>query len=93
MSYAAKGTTSHSPTPAACRTERETTVNYLEGYRTNPQIRRIHNLKAVQSRKGWTQAEALKALSDANSGLAYEFCDTCRRWTPLDCRGVHPSKR
>ena len=62
---------------------------YLKGYRNNPQIRMLHNVKAVQSRKGWRHAEVLKAIEDAGAGIAYEFCEACRLWRPLDCRSAH----
>jgi hypothetical protein len=62
-------------------------VNYLRGYGTNPQVGKLHNVRAVQSRKGWKQAEVLRAIADA--GIAYEFCETCNRWKPLDCRSEH----
>jgi len=64
-------------------------MNYLKGYRTNPQVRLIHNVKAVQSRKGWTKAEVEKAMADAQAGIAYEFCETCKLWNPIDCRSEH----
>jgi len=37
----------------------------------NPQLRRIHNVAVVQSRKGWTKAEAFQAITDANAGITY----------------------
>ena len=64
-------------------------MNYLKGYRTNPQVRMLHNVKAVQSRKGWKQDEVLKAIEDAGAGIAYEFCEERRLWRPLDCRSIH----
>jgi hypothetical protein len=65
-------------------------MNHLKGYRTNPQVRILHNIKAVQSRKGWKQAEVFKAITDAEAGIAYEYCETCRSWNPLDCEAGHP---
>jgi len=62
----------------------------LKDRKTNPQVRVLHNVKAVQSRKGWKQAEVLRAIGDAKAGIAYEFCGTCNRWKPLDCRSEHP---
>ena len=61
----------------------------LKGCKTNPQVRVLHNVKAVQSRKGWKRAEVLRAIADAEAGIAYEFCETCKRWKPLDCRSEH----
>jgi hypothetical protein len=49
----------------------------------------IHNVKAVQSRKGWKQPEVFRAIADAEAGIAYEFCETCNRWKPLDCGSEH----
>ena len=67
-------------------------MNYLKGYRSNPQIRMLHNIKAVQSRKGWKEAEVFKAMHDARIGIAYEFCDTCGLWNPLDCKSEHSDR-
>ena len=64
-------------------------MNYLKGYKTNPQVRMLHNVRAVQSREGWKQAEVLRAIADATSGIAYEFCEICNGWKPLDCRSEH----
>ena len=64
-------------------------MNYLKGYRSNPQIRMLHNVKAVQSRKGWRRTEVLKAIEDAGAGIAYEFCEACLLWSPLDCHSAH----
>jgi hypothetical protein len=64
-------------------------MNYLKGYSTNPQIRVLHNVRAVQSRKGWKQAEVFKAMEDAGAGIAYEVCAICSRWKPLDCGSEH----
>jgi hypothetical protein len=64
-------------------------MRHLKNRRTNPQVRVLHNVKAVQSRKGWKQAEVLRAIADAEAGIAYEFCGTCNRWKPLDCRYAH----
>ncbi len=64
-------------------------MNYLKGYKTNSQVRLLHNVKAVQSRRGWTQAEVLKAIEDSRAGIAYEFCKTCGLWNPLDCKSGH----
>ena len=64
-------------------------MNYLRGYRTNPQVRLIHNVKAVQSRKAWTQVEVEKAMADAQDGIAYEFCEICKLWNPIDRRSEH----
>ncbi len=64
-------------------------MDYLKGYRSNSQIRMLHNIKAVQSRKGWRQAEVFKAMDDARIGIAYELCDACGLWNPLDCRSEH----
>ena len=61
----------------------------LKGCKTNPQVRVLHNVKAVQSRKGWKQPEVFRAIADAEAGIAYEFCETCKRWKPLDCRSEH----
>ncbi len=60
-------------------------MRYLKDFRTNPQVRVLHNVKAVHSRKGWKQAEVLRAIADAEAGIAYEFCETCNRWKPIDC--------
>ena len=49
----------------------------------------IHNVRAVQSGKGWKQPEVFRAIADAEAGIAYEFCETCKRWKPLDCRSEH----
>ena len=64
-------------------------MRYLKDYKTNPQVRKLHNVKAVQSRKGWKQAEVLRAISDAEAGIAYKFCEICNGWKPLDCRSQH----
>lgn len=58
-------------------------------YRTNAQVRLLHNIKAVQSRKGWTLAEVEKAMADAKAGIAYEFCEICKLWKPIDSRSEH----
>ena len=64
-------------------------MRYLKDFRTNPKVRVIHNVRAVQSRKGWTMQEVLQAIAHAKDGIAYELCETCRRWKPLDCRSDH----
>jgi hypothetical protein len=64
-------------------------MHYLKNRRTNPQVRVLHNVRAVQSRKGWKEAEVLTAIADAKAGIAYEFCETCNRWKPLDCGSEH----
>ena len=65
-------------------------MRYLKECTTNSQVRMIHNVRAVQSRSGWKRAEVLRAIADAKAGIAYEFCETCKRWKPLDCRSKHP---
>jgi hypothetical protein len=65
-------------------------MRYLKDCKTNPQVRMIHNVKAVQSRRGWKQVEVFRASADAESGIAYELCEICNGWTPLDCRSEHP---
>ena len=64
-------------------------MRYLKDYKTNPQVRKLHNVKAVQSRKGWKAEEVHKAIADAYAGIAYEFCETCRGWNPIDCKTGH----
>ena len=64
-------------------------MRYLKDYRTNPRVRLLHNVKAVQSRAGWTQTEVFKAIADAKAGVACELCETCSRWNPLDCGSGH----
>jgi hypothetical protein len=59
-------------------------MNYLLGYKTNPQVRRLHNVKVVQSRRGWKVDEVCKAIIDANDSIAYESCARCGKWTPVD---------
>ena len=61
----------------------------LKDRKTNPQVRVLHNVKAVQSRKGWKQAELFRAITGAKEGIAYGFCETCNRWKPLDCGSEH----
>ncbi len=65
-------------------------MRYLRDCKTSPQVRALHNVRAVQSREGWKQAEALRAIADAEAGIAYELCGTCNRWKPIDCRSQHP---
>ena len=65
-------------------------MNYLKGYGTNPQIGKLHNVRAVQSRKGWKEAEVLRAIANAEAGIACELCGICNRWKLLDCRSQHP---
>jgi hypothetical protein len=60
-------------------------MNYLSGYKTNPQVRKLHNVKAVQSRQGWKMDEFCKAIADANGGIASEICACCGKLTPPDC--------
>jgi hypothetical protein len=31
----------------------------------------IHNVRVIHSRKGWTTAEAVKAVADAKAGIMY----------------------
>jgi len=64
-------------------------MRYLKGFRTNAQVRMIHNVRAVQSRKGWKQVEVFRAIADAEAGTAYKFCETCNGWKPLDCGSEH----
>jgi hypothetical protein len=64
-------------------------MRYLKDFRTNPQISVLHNVRAVQSRKGWREAEVLRAIADAEAGIAYEFCEICDGWKPLDCGSEH----
>jgi hypothetical protein len=45
-------------------------MNTLKGVDANVQISILHNVKVVQSRKGWTRAEAEKAITDAKAGIA-----------------------
>ena len=39
----------------------------------SPALRRLHNVRIVQSRKGWTQAEVWQAIKDADAGTTYLF--------------------
>lgn len=34
--------------------------------------RRVHNIAVVQSREGWTMADVMKAIADAEKGIRYE---------------------
>jgi hypothetical protein len=61
----------------------------LKDRKTNSQVRMLHNVVVVQSRQGWKQAEVFRAIADAQAGIACEFCGTCNRWKPLDCRSEH----
>ena len=60
-------------------------MRYLKDCKTNPQVRMLHNVVAVQSRNGWKQAEVLRAIADAEAGITYEFCEICNRWKLIDC--------
>ncbi len=64
-------------------------MHYLRDHKTNPQVRALHNVKAVQSRKGWKEADVFRAIADAEAGIAYEFCEICNRWKPMDCGSEH----
>jgi len=44
-----------------------------KGIAENVQVRILHNVKVVQSRKGWTQAQCTQAIADARKGVAYNF--------------------
>jgi hypothetical protein len=44
----------------------------LNGADTNPMVRKIHNVKVVQSRKGWKYADVEKAIADAKAGIVYD---------------------
>ena len=41
--------------------------------RVRPALRRIHNVTVVQSRKGWTRADVMQALADADKGIVYSL--------------------
>jgi hypothetical protein len=60
-------------------------MRYLKDYKTNRQVRMLHNVKAAQSRQGWKLPEVLRAIADAKEGIAYETCAECGKWTYLDC--------
>ena len=61
-------------------------ARYLRNYKSNPQIMRLHNIMAVQSRKAWTAREITAALAAARQGIAFEICPVGGKWSPLDCR-------
>ena len=44
----------------------------MKGAHENPQVRRLHNIKVVQSRKGWKFADLRKAMADAAAGIVYD---------------------
>lgn len=44
----------------------------LNGADTNPKVRMLHNIKVVQSRKGWKYAHVEKAIADAKAGIVYD---------------------
>ncbi len=46
-------------------------MRYLKGYKTNWQVRMLHNVKAAQSRQGWKMPEVYRAIADAKEGIAY----------------------
>lgn len=64
-------------------------MNYLIGCRTSPQARKLNDVMAVQSSKGWTMKEVLQRIARAEEAIAYESCEACRRSKPLDCRSGH----
>lgn len=37
----------------------------------NDNMRKIHNIKVVQSKAGWTMAQVTKAIVDAKAGVEY----------------------
>ncbi len=44
----------------------------LRGAHTNPMVRKLHNIKVVQSRQGWKYADIEKAIADAKAGIVYD---------------------
>lgn len=42
----------------------------------------IHNLKVIQSREGWTEADLMQAIADAKAGIRYPMPERHTRFKP-----------